>query len=89
MLQLCIPAHQLLTTVAERWREESGLSLLATKHLLIRQHFERKLNGHTDDCLGVTQQLRKLGCYLVSRCAFSASEAYANDRRFNSLLPQR
>lgn len=41
-----------------------GIAGLALGHGLMRRSFERKLGGHTGDCLGAVQQTGELGLYL-------------------------
>ena len=41
-----------------------ALAGLALGHLLMRRSFERRLSGHTGDCLGAVQQTSELGLYL-------------------------
>lgn len=41
-----------------------ALAGLALGHLVMRRGFERRLSGHTGDCLGAVQQTSELGLYL-------------------------
>ena len=42
----------------------AALAGLAAGHLAMRAAYERKLGGHTGDCLGAVQQMSELGLYL-------------------------
>ena len=41
-----------------------GLVGTALGHMLMRYTYERRLGGHTGDCLGAVQQSSETGCYL-------------------------
>lgn len=47
----------------------AGLGGLALGHLLMRRAYERKLGGHTGDCLGAVQQTSELGLCLGAAAA--------------------
>ena len=48
-----------------------GLVGTALGHMLMRYTYERRLGGHTGDCLGAVQQSSETGCYLFLAVALA------------------